>query len=393
MSMTNQCPYRKLLPLIAAIALTSCAGQLIAPIWPLYIKSLGSSMTELGLVFTISNAVLALLMIPSGWLSDKYGRRVINTAGSLIMVFPPLLYTIAKSWTDLIPWVILSGAAEGLCLPVREAIVADESTPENRAMTYSLTNIALYSGLIAGPLLGGLIADVYGLRTVFFPCFILFCSCVPFALMIQDRTQKKPPETQEHKETSQKQHSFQLLVLWFSLINIVDGIGFGNLIPITPVFLKTHHALNTTLIGLIYTISGFTMIVGQVPCGKLADRYEKKKFYIIGKTIAALFCITFALSRSFIELIVFRALMYGVNEGAWPALQAWRMDVTPPPKWGLMNGIIHASFMTGNMVGSAFSGILWDNFGILVPFYVAALTIFLQAAIAGAYCIWEQRLC
>lgn len=382
---------QKLLFLVALIILSSLASQIVTPIWPLYIKSLGASMTELGLVFALSNSVIALLMIPSGWLSDKYGRRVSNTAGSLIMMFPPLLYTIARSWTDLIPWVILSSVAQSLYIPARETMVADESTTKNRAVIYGLSNMALYSGIIGGPVIGGLIADGYGLKMAFFPCSILFCLCVPLAVMIKGTTPKIRSASQEviPNEPIQK-HSFQQLVLWFSLINIVDGIGFGNLIPITPVFLETHHALSRINIGLIYTISGIAMIGGQFPAGRLADKYERKKIYIFGKTIAAFSCIMFALSRNFIELLVFRALLYGINEGAWPALQAWRMDVTPRTKWGLMNGIMNASFMAGNMIGSVFSGILWDNFGVCMPFYVAALTIFLQAAIAATYYVRER---
>ena len=71
-------------------------------------------MTELGFVFSLSNAVAAAIQIPSGFLSDKYGRKRLHVLGTLLAAFPPLMYALANNWIDLVPWVMLSGFATGL---------------------------------------------------------------------------------------------------------------------------------------------------------------------------------------------------------------------------------------------------------------------------------------
>jgi MFS family permease len=49
------------------------------------------------------------------------------------------------------------------------------------------------------------------------------------------------------------------------------------------------------------------------------------------------------------------------------------MDATPRAKWGLVNGVSATTFWTGQMIGNALSGILWDGWGVYAPFYASAL--------------------
>lgn len=151
---------RNILILSIVFLVGSFALNLIGPIWPIYIKDyLSSSMTELGFVFSLSNAVAAMVQVTSGFLSDKYGRKWLHALGTLLAGFPPLMYALATNWLDLVPWVMLSGLATGLYLPIRWAIVADVSSSETMAKAYSWTNIAWLVGSTVAPFVGGIIAD------------------------------------------------------------------------------------------------------------------------------------------------------------------------------------------------------------------------------------------
>jgi MFS family permease len=55
------------------------------------------------------------------------------------------------------------------------------------------------------------------------------------------------------------------------------------------------------------------------------------------------------------------------------------MDATPQSRWGFVNGISATTFWTGIMIGNILSGVLWDNLGKVVPFYVCAIVIGLSA--------------
>jgi len=370
---------RNILLLSVIFALSSLATNLILPLWPIYIYSLGSSMTELGYVFSISYAVAAVLQIPSGMISDKYGRKRLHVVGTLVGVFPPLLYTFAKSWSDLIPWVILAGISMGLYSPIRWSIVADDSTVQTRAMAYSWTNVAWLMGPTVAPLLGGVMADMYGIRTPFLGCFALMGLTFPLTLLLQE-TRRSPFQLIQEVEDEPKASSFLSVILIFTFINVIQGIGIGIFSPITPIFVKERFSLDLTFVGLLYAIGfGLASVVVQIPGGWWAARYSRKKLLIMTFALSAPFLSVFALSQNIIELFVFMFLSNAILNLSWPAFQALLMDLTPSARWGLMNGISATTFWAGMMLGSAASGILWDTFGMFIPYHVSALAIFLSA--------------
>jgi len=336
-------------------------------------------MTELGYIFSISNAFAAMLQIPSGLISDKYGRRRLHAIGTLLAVLPPLLYILANSWIDLIPWVILSGVSMGLYSPIRSSIVADDSTAQTRAMAYGWLNVTWLMGYTAGPLLGGFLADVFGMRTPFLACFALSVICFPFTLLLRE-TRKDISFKQAHNNGDEPNvTSFLSVILAFSLINIAQGVGTGIFFPITPIFAITRFSVDLTFVGLLIAIGfGLASVVVQIPGGWWAERYDRRKLLIITFLLSAPFYGLFALSRNLIELFLFMFLSNAILNISWPAFHALMMDLTPPAKWGFMNGISATTFWAGMMIGSAVSGLLWDTFGMFIPYYVSAVAMFLS---------------
>lgn len=87
----------------------------------------------------------------------------------------------------------------------------------------------------------------------------------------------------------------------------------------------------------------------------------------------------FAYSRNMFELIAFMFLSNATLNLSWSAFQTLMMDATPSSKWGLMNGVSATTFWAGLMLGNALSGMLWDSWGMLAPFYVSSLAMGLSA--------------
>jgi len=382
---------RNILLLCAIFMLSSLATNLIGPFLSLYIVSLGASVTELGLVIAISDAVTALLLIPSGLLSDKYGRKKLHALGTLIAVFPPLLYTFAIQWFEVVPWVTLSGVALGLYMPIRWSIPADISTVENLATAYSWTNVALLTGSTAGPLLGGLIAQAFNIKTPFLVCFSLLCVSFLLTLTLQETGKRKEPvQIMQKDDEPQRAMRFSVVIVLFSLINILQGAGVGLFFTPLSVFVVERFFVSDAVVGLLYAVGfGLASIVVQLPGGRLANRYDRKRLMLITFVVSAPFYGLFALSQGLVELFLFMFLSNALLNLCWPAFQALMMELTPSSKWGLMNGISGTTFWIGLMVGSAASGILWDSFSMFVPFYVSAVAFFL--AVVPALFLKETR--
>jgi len=375
---------RDILILSIIFLVSSLAIDMITPIWSIYVKNfLNASMTELGLVFSTSNAVAAAIQILSGLLSDKYGRKRLHVLGTLLATFPPLMYAFANNWTDLVPWVMLSGFATGLYLPVRWAIVADVSSTETMASAYSWTNISWLVGFTIAPFVGGIVADLFGIRSPFIVCFVLGLAVFPLTILMQETRRTVETKGTNHKVESERPDitdRYVLTVVLFSLINIVQGLGIGVTSPVIPIFVVSNFHVDYTFIGILYAIGfGVASMIVQVPGSKCSDRFDRRKIMFVTFVASSPFFLLFAYSGNTLELIAFMFLSRAILNLSWSPFQTLMMDATPSSKWGLVNGVSAATFWVGLLMGNALSGILWDNWGTLAPFYASSLAIGLSA--------------
>lgn len=359
----------------------SLATNLISPLWPIYIKNyLNASMTEIGFLFSLSNAVAAIIQIVSGFLSDRYGRKRLHALGTLVAAFPPLMYALANNWIELVPWVMLSGFAMGLYLPIRWAIVADASSTKTMASAYSWTNISWLVGSTIAPFLGGVAADYFGIRFPFFACSALIFAVFPLTLIMKETRSKTQANVLNKTGKDNVFNGYMFAVLIFSLINIVQGIGIGVTSPVIPVFVESSFPVDYTFIGVLYAIGfGVASIIVQVPGGKLSDFFDRRKVMAVTFAVSSPFFLLFAYSRNTMELIIFMFLSNAILNASWPAFQTLMMEATPSSKWGLVNGISATTFWIGQMIGNVLSGILWEGLGALAPFYASGFAIGISA--------------
>jgi len=353
--------------------------NLLSPIWPLYVSSLGASPSQLGYIIAVSNAIAAILQIPSGLLSDRYGRKMLNAIGTFLGIFPPLLYTLARTWTDLIPWVVLNGVATGLYLPIRWSFVADYSTPGRRAVAYSWMNIAFLLGSTVAPFAGGLVADAFGVLAPFPVCFAIMCACFGFSLLLQE-----PKKTRSQRPlatgSAVKTQGFLQIAIIFSALSVIQLAGIGMYSPITPEFMERQFTADYTAIGILYAVGfGMSSMIVQIPGGRLTAKRSRKKTILLATVLSSPFFGLFALSRSFFEAVLLMFLSNVILNVSWPAYQDLMMELTPSAHWGFMNGLSATSSFAGMMVGSAISGVLWEGFGMFFPYYVSAVMVLLSA--------------
>lgn len=364
-----------LTPLFLLFSIGSLGSYAIAPIWPIYVRSLGASMVELGLIFSISNAVAGLLQAPSGFLADRFGKKPLIVAGVVIGSMPPLLYTYAQGWMDLIPWVILSGFASGVGTSARWAIVADMAKGGSLASAYGYMNIAWLSGSILGPLIGGLLADAFDLKTPFYLCFIFSVACIPISFKIKE-ARKEDPSVKDFggfDEENLTPMSLRSVIFTFTLLNLIPGIGWGILIPITPVYLVARFSVSMTELGLLFTIGfGLASAFTQVPGGKISDKFGYKLIFMLTSILPAPIYILYTLTQNPLQFLLAMATANVITSLGWPAASALPMKLTPPLKRGLVTGVMFTAWWIGVMAGNALGGYLWDSFGMDFPFYIAS---------------------
>jgi len=168
-------------------------------------------------------------------------------------------------------------------------------------------------------------------------------------------------------------------LLIFSALNVIQAAGIGIYGPITPEFAEQRFETGYTSVGILYAVGfGFSSMVVQIPGARLAARYDRKKIVILAIVASAPFFGLFVLSRSFLECIILMFLSNAILNISWPAYQDLTMALTPPRRWGLMNGLSATCFWVGMTIGSAISGVLWESYGMFFPYYVSAALVLLS---------------
>jgi len=118
--------------------LANIAGEMVWIFYPVYFASLGASVPQIGLMFTIASIVPLLLQILGGWLSDTIGRLRVIALGSvggflgyIVMVVAP-----GRHWALLA--LSLEYISGSLVDPSFGAYIAEQSLEENRGRTFGL---------------------------------------------------------------------------------------------------------------------------------------------------------------------------------------------------------------------------------------------------------------
>ena len=129
--------------------------SLLIPVMPLYAAELGAPVSQIGLIISIYNYVPALLLLPFGILSDRIGHNKLLATGLVIFAAAPSLYPLATTIPQLFLVRAFHGLAMATYVPAAFASAAELAPANRRGETLGWFTMALQSGMMAGPVLGG----------------------------------------------------------------------------------------------------------------------------------------------------------------------------------------------------------------------------------------------
>lgn len=145
--------------------------------------------------------------------------------------------------------------------------------------------------------------------------------------------------------------------------------------------------LHTDVTTMQWVINGYAMIFGVliVTGGRLADLFGRRRIFILGATIFAVFSILGGLAPDTWVVLACRFLMGVGGAMMWPAILGMTYGLLPATEAGLAGGVILGAAGFGNSVGPLLGGILTDSIGWRWIFYlnlpVAAAAIAITRAV------------
>jgi len=344
-----------LLLCISTALLTSGQGM-VAPILPLYADALGVSTAMVGLVISVFGLARFLTNMPAAIISERFGRRVPLVAGPIVAALGNTLAGTADSLEFLLVYRFISGIGSAAFITGSVIFIGDISTPANRGRMMSIYQGSFALGISLGPAIGGIIAELMGLRAPFFVVGILslFSGIWAYFKVPESRTLTKTnqltpstyaqavqpnastdPGMPESKHSFFRSKGFILIALVFFITFFSRGGAQFTLLP-----LKAAHDLNLSpgQIGAIFTIPPVIGFLLLPFAGSISDRYGRKKTIVPGLLIVSAALLILGTS-SLLILFVMGMALYGLGNGIeGPTPVAYVADISPRGHQGIAQG-------------------------------------------------------
>ncbi|GAB4470156.1 MAG: sugar efflux transporter [Anaerolineales bacterium] len=377
-----------LLWFMLAMVLANVGGNMYGPLLPLYLTSLKANVIQVGLFFTLSQVIPLGLQILGGWISDTLGRLRSIALGSIAGVISYVVLILSPTWQWVLLGEGLGAITRSLVAPSFGAFIAEQSSEQNRAKVFGITNTIFMVVSVIGPPLGGLLAQRFGFRLMLLAAALLYLLATIIRVIMARyamRNGEKASQAltiQSLKANMGVMFSMLLaggLVTWILLTDGVRDIGYALSMNLLPIYLQTEGGLNLEQIGGLEAVFGVFMMLITFPAGWLADKWGERK------VIAGGFLMQFTALLVFIEAKGFSGFalawaIFGMGVGLMaPAYDALVSKAFPEKMRGIGFGLFQTSLGLISLPAPAIGAQLYDKYGPRFPFrltaYLTLLTI------------------
>jgi MFS family permease len=364
---------------------TDVASEMLYPVMPMYLKSIGFSVLLIGILEGVAEATAGLSKGYFGNLSDASGKRVpfVRLGYVLSAISKPMMAVLAYPF-----WILFARTIDrlgkGVRTAARDALLSDEATSETKARVFGFHRSMDTLGAVIGPMLA--LAYLYynpeHYKTLFFIAFVPGAVAVALTFFLKD----KPRE----QNKSDRPTFFAFLGYWKTSTaqyrRLVIGLLLFTLFNSSDIFLllkvKEAGLSDTGVIG-VYIFYNLVYALFSYPAGIIADKLGFKGTFVAGLVIFAFVYggMAFA-SGLYVFLGLF--LLYGVYAACTESIaKAWITNIASKSETATAVGVYSAAQSICTLVASSLAGMLWFAFGAETTFLVTAFA----TVIVIIYCI------
>jgi len=359
---------------------TDTASEMLYPIMPIYLKTIGFSIVLIGVLEGFAEALAGLSKGYFGKLSDNSGKRVpfVQLGYSLSAVSKPIMAVFVFPI-----WIFFARAIDrfgkGIRTGARDAILSDEATSESKGKFFGFHRSMDTLGAVLGPVIALIYLYFYPqqYKTLFYIAFIPGLLAVLASFLLKDKVKTNPIEK---KPTS----FFSFLNYWKTspeqYRKVVIGLLAFTLFNSSDVFLllkaKQAGLSDTNVIG-VYIFYNLVYALSAFPVGILADKIGLKKMLIFGLSLFAIVYFGMAFSNSLYAISLF-FFIYGVYAAATEGIsKAWISNISDKKDTATAIGTYSGFQSICTLIASSLAGLIWYQFGANATFIITAVVTLL----------------
>lgn len=369
-------PRGALLVLLGATFVSLFGVGIIVPILPVYATDLGASGFLLGLMtasFSLASAVVQPFV---GAASDRRGRKPFIVVGLAMYGLAGVAYAFAPSIWALMAVRAFQGMGAAMIFPIAMAYIGDRTPPHKEGFNMGLYNVAVYTGIGAGPIIGGVFKDTLGMVAGFYAMAAASFLAMAFVIFMlhEDR------DAVEHEEREPMWDSFKSMMR-SRRIKAVYGLRLAFqfvMIPtwvFLPLMMIQRMDATGVQIGIIITIRTLVSAVFQPGFGWLGDRQSKAGMALVASTVLVGIVVAIGLSTEFWHLIVLFAALGIAEAVVLPTLSGIIVEEGRSHGMGYTLSVFTMVMNLGIFAGSMTAGLMVDSFGMTAMFLSVAVVL------------------
>jgi len=390
---------RNLFAVTAASFIGFMGFTLVMPFLPLYFHQLGVDDVGRvalwsGLSLGVTPALTALLSPLWGRLADRFGRKIMveRSLVSFVFVMAAMAF-VTRAWH-----VFALRAIQGLFAgygALTLTMAADSAPRGKMAQAIGTVQTAQRLGPALGPVFGGVVAALVGLRRAFFVASACYFVAVVLVLVLYDEPRAAPahkaPDDTSRSITFRNLLAFENFLLMMTVIFVLQFVdrSFGPILPLYVGQLGTPSSQIPLVSGILFSIAAGAGAIGHHYCAALLRRYTPAQLITTASSAAAVGAGLYVIVGR-VWWLFLATPIFGVAIGSgMTAAYTSAASVIPPPVRGAGFGLLTTASLIGLAVSPIVSGLLGATsiravFGLDVVTLAALAIVVVRVTGSGA---------
>ncbi len=359
---------------------TDIASEMLYPVMPIYLKTIGFTALWIGVLEGLAEAVVGISKGYFGKLSDEKGQRLpfIKLGYFLSSISKPLMAIFINP-----VWILFVRSTDrlgkGIRTSARDAMLSDECSKENKGKVFGLHRSMDTLGAAIGPLLALTFLFFYPahFKSLFFIAFAPGLLGVVLTFIIKEK--QKLPVVKIAKGNFFSYFSYWKIAKT-EYKKLAVGLLFFALFNSSDVFLllmaKNIGISDLHIIG-VYVFYNLVYALFAYPIGSLADKIGMKPTFVIGLLLFAIVYggMVFVQNEMMLYILFF---IYGIYAAATDGVsKAWISKIVPNSETATAIGFYSSCASFATLFASSIAGLLWVSFSPYVSFSFAAVGVLL----------------
>nr|WP_051216028.1 MFS transporter [Ferrimonas futtsuensis] len=340
----------------------------------LYLTDLGARGGFLALALTLYAGSKCLFSPMASWCLSRLGTR----RSLLLCLWGQLLIALGFLALDHLYAIallrILQGGLSALFRPLMLALVSDLAEPRRRGQTVARIDLAFYSALALGPLLGGALGDHFGCAGVY--CLLALSASFSLGLAMTLSGEARRPETPRPSQWRLlgmvrlcRDPALQSLLIYI----FTRTLGIAQVGLFWPMMLRDEIGLSLSQTGIVLAANSLMTLVLLQTGGWLSDRCCRYLMMVGCTAGTALGLLLMAVVQEYAQALLLGAWLGGLTALAQPACTSLLLQQGERFERGAALSVFHLVLNLGFIFGPLLGGSVLASCGLSAVFVATGL--------------------